>query len=162
MDEAIEVPCCPKCSTPLNDEGVCVTCSAEEHGLGVLIRSGYASIREMFLALQAKDMEPEMERVPPRREEENHHPLWNLYVPMANGAMALGILQENWADLIEDPDARLAAARGIVVIDLDKGGEISCPACTTRFTPKDAAAECPECGLTLGQPMEAAPDEAEG
>jgi ribosomal protein S27E len=37
-------------------------------------------------------------------------------------------------------------------VDLDRGGEIECPACGPKFTAAGAAVECPECGLSLGAP----------
>ncbi len=35
-------------------------------------------------------------------------------------------------------------------IKLDGDAPITCPGCGTSFTPADARAECPECGLVLG------------
>jgi DNA-directed RNA polymerase subunit RPC12/RpoP len=46
-------------------------------------------------------------------------------------------------------------------VDLDKGGEIECPACGHKFVIDPRKAECPECGLGLGAAGESAPDEAE-
>ncbi len=157
---------CEKCSaaqraTPLDDAGRCVTCEAEAEGLKVLTRSGFASVREMMSYLETKGLAPEMEKVPPAREQEKHHPLWNLYVPDAEVPRAAELLRKDWADLLEAPDAQAAAARGQEGIDLDKGGEVSCPACGHTFTVSGAEAECPECGLALGAPANAAPDEAQ-
>ena len=46
-------------------------------------------------------------------------------------------------------------------IDVDAGGEVTCPACGHVFTLAAGRAECPECGLGLGAPANAAPDEAQ-
>ncbi len=152
---------CEKCrSTPLDDAGRCVTCEAEAEGLKLLTRSGFASVREMMSFLEERGLDPEMEKVPAAREEEKHHPLWNLYAPEAQVPRAVELLKKDWADLLDAPDAIAAAARGQQGIDLDKGGEVSCPACGHTFTLSGGAAECPECGLALGAPANAAPDEA--
>jgi hypothetical protein len=152
---------CEKCrSTPLDGAGRCVTCEAEGEGLKLLTRSGFASVREMMSYLESNGLAPEMEKVPAGREQEQHHPLWNLYVPEAEVPRAAELLKKDWADLLEAPDAAAAARRGQEGIDLDKGGEVSCPACGHAFTPSGGEAECPECGLALGAPANAAPDEA--
>ncbi len=153
---------CEKCrTTPLDDDGRCVTCEAEAEGLKLLIRSGFASVREMMSFLETQGLGPEMEKVPPSRVEEKHHPLWNLYVPEAEVPAAAELLKKDWADLLEAPEAQAAAARGQVGIDLDEGGEVSCPACGHTFTVSGRDVECPECGLALGAPANAAPDEAQ-
>ncbi|MGB8929909.1 MAG: hypothetical protein WCC48_01530 [Anaeromyxobacteraceae bacterium] len=152
---------CEKCSTPLDDEGNCVTCEASAEGLKLLVRSGYASVREMNNALEAAGLTPEMEQVPAGRPEEKAHPLWNLYADEADVEKAKGILTKHWAELLDDPVAAAAAQRGLTGVDLDKGGEIECPACGHKFVLDPARAECPECGLGLGAVGEAAPDEAE-
>ena len=77
----MEVRTCEKCNTPLDGRGACVTCAAVGRGLVVLSRSGYASIREMLDVLEAGGLAGEIEQVPPRREQEVQHPLWNLYAP---------------------------------------------------------------------------------
>ena len=63
--------------------------------------------------------------------------------------------------LLQDQAAAEAAARGQQGIDLDAGGDVTCPACGHRFalSPKDP--QCPECGLGLGVAANAAPDEAQ-
>lgn len=152
---------CEKCATALDDQGACVTCGAEAEGLKLLTRSGFASVREMMTLLEQAGLAAEMEKVPPARPEEKAHPLWNLYVPADQTARAVEFLRKDWADLLEAPEAQAAAARGQAGIDLDAGGEISCPACGHAFTPSGGAAECPECGLALGAPSNAAPDEAQ-
>ncbi len=152
---------CEKCNTPLDPEGACVTCEAEAEGLKLLVRSGYASVREMNNALEAARLSPEMEQVPAGKPEEVAHPLWNLYAPEAEVEQAVAVLRKHWAELLDDPAAAAAAQRGIAGVDLDKGGEIECPACGFKFVLDPAKAECPECGLGLGAPAEAAPDEAE-
>ncbi len=152
---------CEKCATPLDAEGRCVTCEAEAEGLEVLTRSGYASVREMMSLLEAEGLAPEMEKVPPARPEEQAHPLWNLYVPEGEVVRAVEFLRHDWAALLDRPEAAAAAARGIEGVDLDAGGEVTCPACGHRFTVSGGAAECPECGLVLGAPANAAPDEAQ-
>ncbi|HUL57957.1 MAG TPA: hypothetical protein VLU43_01705 [Anaeromyxobacteraceae bacterium] len=150
---------CNTCSTPIDASGRCVTCDAVAEGLRPIGQSGFASIREMMSLLEGQGLSPEMETVPPRREEEKAHPLWNLYVPEAEVARAREFLRKDWAELLGDPDAAAAAARGEVDIDLEKGGEVDCPACGHRFTLSASAPECPECGLSLGVPANAAPDE---
>jgi hypothetical protein len=153
---------CEKCATPLDDAGACVTCEAESEGLKPVIRSGYASVREMMGLLEGVGLGAEMEKVPPARPEERAHPLWNLYVPDDEVPRALEFLRRDWAELLGDPDAAAAAARGQEGIDVDAGGEVTCPACGHRFVLPADAAECPECGLALGAPANAAPDEGEG
>jgi hypothetical protein len=153
---------CEKCTTPLDDAGACVTCEAEAEGMKLVIRSGYASVREMMGLLEGEGLGAEMEKVPPARPEERGHPLWNLYVPEDEVPPALEFLRRDWAELLRDPDAAAAAARGQEGIDVDAGGEVTCPACGHRFVLPAGAAECPECGLALGAPANAAPDEAEG
>jgi hypothetical protein len=157
-----ELRICETCkTTPLDASGACVTCSAQEQGLVLLSRSGYASVREMMELLEAQDLAPEIEQVPPRRPEEAAHPLWNLYVPKEEAEKAAAFLRQDWADLLEQPEAAAAAERGRAGVDLDAGGEIECPACGHRFVASPGQADCPDCGLSLGVPAEAAPDEAE-
>lgn len=155
------VPTCDSCNTPLDAGGVCFTCRATGQGLALLSRSGYASVREMMDRLEERGLAPEIEQVPPRRPEERLHPLWNIYVPEADAKRALELLQTGWAELLGDPDAARAAERGLRGVDLDAGGEIECPACGHRFVATATHAECPDCGLALGAPADAAPDEAE-
>lgn len=152
---------CERCSTPLDDERRCVTCEAAAEGLTLVTRSGFASVREMMSLLEGQGLAPEMEKVPPDRPEEKAHPLWNLYVPEAEIPRAREFLLKDWADLVADPAAAAAAARGQEGIDLDAGGEVTCPACGEKFTVAGGDAECPECGLALGAPANAAPDEAQ-
>jgi rubrerythrin len=152
---------CEKCATALDEHGACVTCAAEAEGLRILTRSGYAQVREMMLLLEQAQLAAEMEKVPPAREEEKAHPLWNLYVPADEVERARDFLRKDWGALLEAPDARAAAERGQQGIDLDAGGEITCPACGHTFTASGAEAVCPECGLALGAPSNAAPDEAQ-
>jgi hypothetical protein len=151
---------CPRCATPLDEAGACVTCAAEGEGLKLLMRSGFASVREMQTTLELKGLAAEMERVPPGRPEEKVHPLWNLYVPEAEVPAAVEVLRHDWSDLLEAPDAADAAARGQRGIDLDAGGEVTCPACGNVFRAAPGSAECPDCGLSLGAPANAAPDES--
>jgi len=157
----MDVRVCEKCNTPLDEESECVSCAAEADGLKLLSRSGYASVKEMLELLEAQGVAAEVEQVPARRPEEVHHPLWNLYAPAGEAEKAVAFLQRDWAALLGDGAAAQAAARGLVGVDLDAGGEIECPACGHRFAHLAGSAECPDCGLTLGAPSEASPDEAE-
>lgn len=157
----MDVQACDTCNTPLDGKGTCVTCAARKEGLLPLTRSGYASVKEMMGLLEERGFAPEIEPVPPRRPEETVHPLWNLYVPEAEVAPATDFLQRDWSDLLGDPVAAAAAQRGIRGVDLDAGGEVECPACGHRFVLRPEDAECPDCGLSLGAPAEASPDEAE-
>ncbi len=153
---------CETCrATPLDDAGRCVTCNAEAEGLRLLTRSGYAEVREMMSLLELEGLAPEMEKVPPGKPEEKVQPLWNLYVPVDEAPRAVEVLKKDWAELLADPAAAEAAARGQQGIDLDAGGDVTCPACGHRFVlaPKDP--QCPECGLGLGVAANAAPDEAQ-
>jgi hypothetical protein len=152
---------CERCATPLDGEGRCVTCDAEGEGLKLLVRSGFASVREMMTLLEEAGLAPEMEKVAPARPEEKAHPLWNLYVPEAEIPPARDVLSKDWAEMLADPAAAAAAARGQAGIDLDAGGEVTCPACGHAFPLSKERAECPECGLGLGAPSNAAPDEAQ-
>jgi hypothetical protein len=151
---------CEKCATPLED-GRCVTCEAEGEGLKLITRSGFASVREMMTLLEGEGAEPEMEKVPPGRPEEKHHPLWNLYVPEEEVQRAREFLRKDWAHLLLDAGAAEAAARGLEGIDLDAGGEVTCPACGHVFAVSGSVHECPECGLGLGAPANSAPDEGQ-
>lgn len=157
----MDVVACPKCNTPIEPGGTCITCSAEAEGLKLISRSGFASVKEMMEVLEGQGLSPGMEQVPVRRPEEKQRPLWNLYVPEGEVPAAAAVLQADWAHLLGEAGAREAAERGLKGIDLDVGGEIECPACGHRFTPASPAAECPDCGLALGAPADAAPDEAE-
>ncbi len=152
---------CEKCATALDEQGACVTCAAHDEGMRLLTRSGYASVREMMALLEQEGLAAEMEKVPAARPEEKVHPLWNLYVPEDEVKHAVEFLRKDWADLLDAPEARAAAERGQAGIDLDAGGEIACPACGHTFAPSGPDAQCPECGLSLGAPANAAPDEAE-
>ncbi len=153
---------CESCrATPLDDEGRCVTCDAEAEGLKLLTRSGFAEVREMMSLLEAEGLAPEMEKVPPGKPEEKVRPLWNLYVPADDTPRAVAILKKDWAELLADPEAAEAAARGQAGIDLDAGGEVNCPACGHHFALQGKDPECPECGLGLGVAANAAPDEAQ-
>lgn len=150
---------CDTCSTPRLEDGRCVTCDAAADGLALLTRSGYASVREVMELLEREGLAPEIEKVPPGRPEEAHHPLWNLYVPREQIEPAQAFLRRDWADLLDDPEAATAAERGLAGLDLDAGGEVVCPACGHAFTVQGSAVECPECGLALGAPADASPDE---
>jgi hypothetical protein len=147
---------CERCTTsptPLDEDGRCVTCDAAAEGLTQLSRSDFASVRDMLSVLEQHGLAPEMEKVPPARPEERRHPLWNLYVAAEDVAAARAVLRRDWAEILEDPDAAAAAERGLAEIDLDKGGEVTCPACAHRFTVEGTREiECPECGLGLGVP----------
>ena len=158
----MDVVTCAKCNTPLDGGGACVTCRAEEGGLALLTRSGYASIREMMELLLEQELAPQIEQVPPRRPEERGKPLWNIYIPKDEVDRAVDFLRNDWAELLGDAAAAAAAERGLKDIDLDAGGEIDCPACGHRFLASASQPECPDCGLGLGALAEAAPDEAEG
>lgn len=157
----MDVATCPTCNTPLDGGHQCVTCAAGERGLALLSRSGYASIREMLDVLEAGGVAGEIEQVPPRREQEVQHPLWNLYAPRGQVEEAGGLLRQDWSGMLGDEEAARAAERGQRGVDLDAGGEIECPACGHRFVATAGQADCPDCGLALGAPAEAAPDEAE-
>jgi hypothetical protein len=148
------VETCRTCQTPLDDGGACVTCAARAEGLVLLARNAYAQVRELLTLLEEQGLGAEMERVPPATPQERHHPRWNLYVPEAEQEAARTFLGRDWQGLLDDPAARAAAARGAAGIDLDRGGEIECPACGHRFASAGAASECPECGLALGAPAE--------
>jgi rubrerythrin len=150
---------CERCATPLDAGGHCVTCEADAEGLKLVTRSGFASVREMMSLLEVEGIGAEMEKVPPARPQEQAHPLWNLYVPEADVAQAVAFLRNDWAELLHDPEAAAAAARGQEGIDVDAGGEVTCPACGHKFTVSGRDVECPECGLALGAPSNAAPDE---
>ncbi len=152
---------CERCNTPLDTDGSCVTCDAAAEGLKLLVRSGYASVREMNNALEAAGLAPEMEQVPAGKPEEKVHPLWNLYATEAEAERSVVVLRQHWAEQLDDPAAAAAAKRGMEGVDLDKGGEIECPACGFKFVLAPGKTECPECGLGLGAPAEASPDEAE-
>jgi hypothetical protein len=97
----------------------------------------------MMSLLEAQGLGAEMEKVPPARPQEQAHPLWNLYVPEAEVPRGVEFLRRDWAELLDLPDAAAAAARGIEGVDLDAGGEVTCPACGHRFTVSGSTAECP-------------------
>ncbi len=143
---------CPTCSTPLDPEGRCTTCAAAAEGLVPLVRLDYTTVRELMGALQEAGLSAEMERVPAASPQELQQPRWNLYVPRDEAERAAQLLGKDWKSLLEDDVAVEAARRGAAGIDLDAGGEITCPACGHAFVPAGAAAECPDCGLSLGAP----------
>jgi uncharacterized Zn finger protein (UPF0148 family) len=155
----MDAAACDKCNTPLDEQGTCVTCRAQRDGLELLGRSGYASIMEVLELLQEAGVAAELEQVPPRREEEKAKPLWNLYAPKDQLPQARAFLQKDRADMLGGEAAVAAADRGLAGVDLDAGGEITCPACGHVFAPKPGESDCPDCGLSLGAPAEAAPDE---
>ncbi len=140
---------CPTCTTPLDDAGKCVTCAARAEGMALLVRQDYASVREWMDLLAEAGLAPEMERVPPADEREKQLPRWNLYVPADEEAAARQALGSDWKSMMEDEAALEAARRGAEGVDLDAGGEITCPACGHRFAAQGAT-ECPDCGLGLG------------
>jgi uncharacterized Zn finger protein (UPF0148 family) len=150
---------CTVCGTPQDDGAGCVTCEARQEGLGLLFRGDFPQVREMMTLLEEQGMAAEMEKVPGTTPQERHHPKWNLYVPEAEVEGARGFLGRDWSALLGDAGAREAAARGAAGVDLDQGGEISCPACGHRFAVPAARVECPECGLSLGAPGEPAAGE---
>jgi hypothetical protein len=156
----MSVQVCQKCNnTPLDEKGACVTCAADAEGLKLLMRAGYAPIRKVMELLEEDGFGPEMEQVPPSRQQEQAHPAWNLYVPKDEWEKAREFLRQDFAEL--SPEAAAAAKRGDQQIDLDAGGEIECPACAHRFVAGPKQTECPDCGLSLGALAEATPDEAE-
>jgi hypothetical protein len=141
---------CARCRTPLDEQAQCITCAAEAEGLKLVGRSGFAQVREMMTLLEEQGVGAEMEKVPPATREERQHPRWNLYVPAGDVEKAAAFLKRDWAELLADPEAAAAAARGEAEVNLDQGGEIDCPACGHRFTASVEQADCPECGLSLG------------
>jgi ssDNA-binding Zn-finger/Zn-ribbon topoisomerase 1 len=151
---------CARCNTPLDEAGVCVTCAADAEGLKVILRSGFAEVRELHTLLEDQGFAAEMERVPAIRPEEKAQPRWNLYVPEPDVTRAVEFLSHDWAHLLTAPDAVDAAARGQQGIDLDAGGEVTCPACGHVFQAAPGGAECPDCGLSLAAPGGAATDES--
>jgi len=151
---------CPKCATPLDEGGGCVTCAAQAEGLVLLASSGFPQIREMMTLLEEQGLGAEMEQLPGLTKEERHHPKWNLYVPAAEAEAATAFLRRDWTELVLGGEARAAAERGAAAVDLDAGGEIACPACGHRFAASAASPDCPDCGLSLGV-GDAVPGEAE-
>jgi len=141
---------CPTCSTPLDPGGRCVTCAAVSDGLVPLERRDYAGIREMLGILEEAGVGAQMERVPPASEQEQLAPRWNLYVAREDGEKAARLLHGDWRSLLGGEDALEAARRGAHGVDLDAGGEITCPACGHTFVPAGEVVECPDCGLGLG------------
>ncbi len=143
---------CPTCSTPLDRDGKCVSCAAAADGLVQLARQDYATTREMLALLEEAGVAAQMERVPPANEAEQRQPRWNLYVSRADVEAASKFLSRDWRELVGDEAALEAARRGVAGVDLDAGGEITCPACGHTFQPKGELVECPDCGLGLGAP----------
>jgi DNA-directed RNA polymerase subunit RPC12/RpoP len=150
---------CTVCGTPLDDGAACVTCAARAEGLEQIYRGAYAEVRELMTLLEEQGLGAEMEKVPGTSPQERHHPKWNLYVPGPKVESARAFLGKDWAGSLGDAGAREAAARGTAGVDLDQGGEIACPACGHRFQASASQAECPDCGLSLGVPGEAAAGE---
>jgi hypothetical protein len=143
---------CPTCSTPLDPHGKCVTCAAAGEGLVVLERLDFASIRESMALLQEAGLSPRMEQVPAANEQEIRQPRWNLYLPRDQAEQGAKRLHGDWRSMLGDEAAVEAARRGVMGVDLDAGGEITCPACGHTFVPSGEAIECPDCGLGLGAP----------
>jgi hypothetical protein len=148
----MEMAKCPTCSTAVPAGETCVTCAAAAEGLALLVRQDYAMVVELRNQLEEAGLAPEMERLPPADERERHHPRWNLYVPEAEVPRARTVLGSDWARLLEDEAALEAARRGAAGVDLDAGGEITCPACGHVFAAGPDVRECPDCGLGLGAP----------
>jgi len=143
---------CPTCSTPVDPGGKCVTCAAVADGLVVMERLDYSSTREMMSLLEEAGLSPQMERVPPAGEQEQRQPRWNLYLPREEAEHGAKLLHRDWRSLLGDDEALEAARRGAMGVDLDAGGEITCPACGHTFIPGGPVVECPDCGLALGAP----------
>jgi hypothetical protein len=143
---------CPTCSTPLDAGGKCVTCAAKADGLGLLARFDYATAKELLSQLEEAGLSPQMERVPPANERELQVPRWNLYIPAEEAEEAGKVMGTDWRSLLEDEGALEAARRGAAGVDLDAGGEITCPACGHTFATGQGVTECPDCGLGLGAP----------
>ncbi len=141
---------CPTCSTPLDGEGKCVTCIAVADGLVPVERLDYTSVREMMTLLENAGLRAQMEQVPPASEQERHQPRWNLYLPREDAEKGAKLLHLDWRSMLGDDAAVEAARRGITPVDLDAGGEITCPACGHTFVPQGEVIECPDCGLGLG------------
>ena len=73
--------------------------------------------------------------------------LFDVLVHPDDGEAAAGALAADFQGLITGSGLD---AGGGEVVDLDAGGEITCPACGTVFKGQ----ECPDCGLFLGIPDE--------
>ncbi|MGC3997033.1 MAG: hypothetical protein QM767_05715 [Anaeromyxobacter sp.] len=144
---------CPTCkNTPLDAQGRCVTCAAQADGMVVLDRKAFDVIRQELEQLAEAGLSPEMEEVPSADEPAMRRArpaVWNLYVPKDEAPRAQELLGKAWAQLL-DEGAREAAVRGMGPIDLDAGGEITCPACGHTFPAQGNLTECPDCGLGLG------------
>jgi hypothetical protein len=143
---------CPKCQTPLQADGACVTCSAAAEGLVRLWCMDFGTIRDAMTRLEEEGLGPKMEQVPAASPTEARRPRWNLYVPTEQVEEARRCLTSDWAGLVEGEQAAQAVRRGDEMLALDGGAEISCPACGHRFTPAGSDAACPDCGLGLGVP----------
>ncbi len=143
---------CPTCSTPLDEHEKCITCSALGEGLVLVDRLDYGGAQEVMSVLQEAGLGARMEKVPPGNEREQVFPRWNVYVGAEEGERAAQILGKGFRDLLLDEDAVEAARRGRAGVDLDAGGEITCPACGHVFVPSGELVECPDCGLGLGAP----------
>jgi hypothetical protein len=148
---------CPTCSTPLDPEGRCGACAAVERGLVALARADYPTVRQSMDLLEGAGLSASLEKVPPVNERELQQPRWTLYVPREELERAGEVLGQDWRGLVEDEAALEAARRGTRALDLDAGGEVTCPACGATFVAAGRTVECPDCGLSLG-----APDEGEG
>ena len=90
-------------------------------------------------------------RIVPMGEEESAlHQVFRVEVVAEDRERARKITAEHRKELVESQGLDPSEAREAV---LDGGAATECPACSTAFTPTDAAtAECPECGLFLGVP----------
>ena len=143
---------CPTCSTPIPAGDKCVTCAATADGLVLLVRLDYANVLEQRNQLEEAGLAPEMEKLPPTDEREKLQPRWNLYVPKEQAEEARAVIGSDWARQLEGYAAMEAAQRGAAGVDLDAGGEITCPACGHAFAAAPGVSECPDCGLGLGAP----------
>jgi hypothetical protein len=148
----METAKCPTCSTPIAAGARCVTCAAVADGLVLLVRQDYATVIELRNRIEEAGLAPEMEQLPPMDARERIQPRWNLYVPKAEADRARALLGTDWMRLLGDEAAVEAARRGAEGVDLDAGGEITCPACGHVFAAGPAVTECPDCGLGLGAP----------
>ena len=156
---------CENCrTTPLDDEGRCVTCDADAEGLKLLTRSGFAEVREMMSLLEAEGLAPEMEKVPPGEAggEGRSRSGTCTSRPTTCRARRRAPQEGLGRAARRIPSAAAAAARGQEGIDLDAGGEVTCPACGHRFA---LSAQAPRSARSAASasasPANAAPDEAQ-
>lgn len=150
---------CAHCEVPLiatlPEVGVCASTATmaaylRERELVAILAGGIDDVMEVQEMLRVRSV-PTMVVQPEELAGPGMHAVYQLALLEDDLERARTIYADHWHDGLQleglghdgiGPDDE--------AIDLEAGGPIVCPACNETFTPVDAQAECPGCGLTLG------------